>query len=75
VWRQHARALVQKRALNSGYYLAEQQPEEVQQELLRFFTNCEGTMKSRQIDQSPKTFILVFKTGDELAKGLLEFAE
>jgi len=31
-------------------------------------------MKSRQIDQSPKTFILVFKTGDELAKGLLEFA-
>ena len=32
-------------------------------------------MKSRQIDQSPKTFILVFETGDELAKGLLEFAE
>jgi predicted DNA-binding protein with PD1-like motif len=32
-------------------------------------------MKSRQIDQSPKTFILVFKTGDELAKGPLEFAE
>jgi hypothetical protein len=30
-------------------------------------------MKSRQIDQSPKTFILVFDTGDELAKGLLEF--
>jgi predicted DNA-binding protein with PD1-like motif len=28
-------------------------------------------MKSRQIDQSPKTFILVFETGDELAKGLL----
>ena len=32
-------------------------------------------MKSKQIDQSPKTFILVFNTGDELAKGLLEFAE
>jgi predicted DNA-binding protein with PD1-like motif len=32
-------------------------------------------MKSRQIDQSPKTFILVFETGDELARGLLEFAE
>src|ERR1700686_1804200 len=32
-------------------------------------------MKSRQIDQSPKAFILVFETGDELAKGLLEFAE
>ena len=32
-------------------------------------------MNSKQIDQSPKTFILVFETGDELAKGLLEFAE
>jgi predicted DNA-binding protein with PD1-like motif len=32
-------------------------------------------MKSRQIDQPPRTFILVFETGDELAKGLLEFAE
>ena len=32
-------------------------------------------MKSNQIDQSPKTFILVFNTGDELAKGMLEFAE
>jgi hypothetical protein len=32
-------------------------------------------MKSRQIDHSPKTFILVFETGDELAKGLLAFAE
>jgi predicted DNA-binding protein with PD1-like motif len=32
-------------------------------------------MKSRQIDHSPKTFILVFETGDELAKGLREFAE
>ena len=32
-------------------------------------------MKSKQIDESPKTFILVFETGDELAKGLLEFAE
>ena len=32
-------------------------------------------MKSLQIDQSPKTFILVFETGDELAKGLRDFAE
>ena len=32
-------------------------------------------MKSLQIDESPKTFILVFETGDELAKGLREFAE
>jgi uncharacterized protein len=31
-------------------------------------------MKSRQIDQTPNTFILVFETGDELAKGLLDFA-
>jgi uncharacterized protein len=31
-------------------------------------------MRSRQIDQSPNTFILVFETGDELATGLLEFA-
>ncbi len=31
-------------------------------------------MKYRQIDQSPKTFILVFETGDELAKGLSQFA-
>jgi hypothetical protein len=29
-------------------------------------------MKSRQIDQSLKIFILVFKTGDELAKELLD---
>jgi uncharacterized protein len=31
-------------------------------------------MKYRQIDQSPETFILVFETGDELAKGLSDFA-
>jgi haloacetate dehalogenase len=39
VWAQHARAPVQGRALNSGHYLAEEQPEEVLQELLRFFAN------------------------------------
>jgi len=39
VWRQHVRAPVQGRALNSGHYLAEEQPEEVLQELLRFFAN------------------------------------
>jgi predicted DNA-binding protein with PD1-like motif len=32
-------------------------------------------MNFKQIDKSPKTFILVFKTGDELAKGLSQFAE
>jgi len=37
VWRQHANAPVAGRALNSGHYLAEEQPEEVLQELLRFF--------------------------------------
>lgn len=31
-------------------------------------------MNFRKIDESPKTFILVFKTGDELAEGLLRFA-
>jgi predicted DNA-binding protein with PD1-like motif len=32
-------------------------------------------MKFRQIDDSPKTFVLVFATGDELAEGLLRFAQ
>lgn len=32
-------------------------------------------MNFEQIDKSPKTFILIFKTGDELAKGLSQFAE
>lgn len=32
-------------------------------------------MNFRKIDESPKTFILVFKTGDELAEGLLRFAK
>ncbi len=42
VWRQHARAPVDGRALDSGHYLAEEQPEEVLQEFLRFFRD-EGT--------------------------------
>jgi haloacetate dehalogenase len=37
VWRQHASAPVQGRALDSGHYLAEEQPEEVLQEYLHFF--------------------------------------
>jgi len=32
-------------------------------------------MKFRQIDESPKTFILIFEIGDELAGGLLQFAK
>jgi uncharacterized protein len=32
-------------------------------------------MDFRKIDESPATFVLVFKTGDELAQGLLEFAK
>jgi uncharacterized protein len=32
-------------------------------------------MNFRKIDESPKTFILVFETGDELADGLLQFAK
>ncbi|HZY62357.1 MAG TPA: PPC domain-containing DNA-binding protein [Edaphobacter sp.] len=31
-------------------------------------------MRFKQIDETPKTFILVFETGDELAKGLSNFA-
>jgi uncharacterized protein len=31
-------------------------------------------MKFRQIEQSPKTFVVVFQTGDELATGLAKFA-
>ena len=31
-------------------------------------------MRYRQIEQTPKTFILVFETGDELARGLSDFA-
>ncbi|MDB6019737.1 MAG: hypothetical protein JWR19_4226 [Pedosphaera sp.] len=31
-------------------------------------------MRYKQIDQTPKTFILVFETGDELAEGLRLFA-
>ena len=32
-------------------------------------------MNFRQIDESPKTFVLVFRSGDELAEGLSKFAE
>ena len=32
-------------------------------------------MNFKKIDESPKTFILVFQTGDELAEGLLQFAK
>ena len=32
-------------------------------------------MNFKQIDESPKTFILIFKTGDELAEGLRQFAK
>jgi haloacetate dehalogenase len=37
VWRQHAGAPVEGRVLDSGHYLAEEQPEEVLREMLRFF--------------------------------------
>lgn len=37
VWRQHANAPVEGRELACGHYLAEEQPEEVLQEYLRFF--------------------------------------
>ncbi len=37
VWRQHANASVEGRVLNCGHFLAEERPEEVLQEFLRFF--------------------------------------
>ncbi len=37
VWRRYANGPVQGRALDSGHYLAEEQPEEVLDEMLRFF--------------------------------------
>jgi len=53
----------------------EEQPEDVLQEWLCFFRDYGGPMNSRQIDESPKTFILIFESGDELAEGLLQFAK
>jgi haloacetate dehalogenase len=37
VWREHARTPVEGRALDCGHFLAEEQPDEVLRELLRFF--------------------------------------
>src|ERR1700691_1818069 len=32
-------------------------------------------MRSKQIDKTPQTFVLIFETGDELASGLEQFAK
>ena len=42
VWRRHSDSSVQGRALDCGHYLAEEQPEEVLREMLRFFVEGEG---------------------------------
>ncbi|HET9284974.1 MAG TPA: alpha/beta hydrolase [Candidatus Angelobacter sp.] len=39
VWKEHSTGVVSGKALNAGHYLAEEQPEEVLHELLRFFEN------------------------------------
>jgi haloacetate dehalogenase len=39
IWRQHAEAPVEGRSLDCGHFLAEEQPEQVLQEFLRFFPN------------------------------------
>jgi hypothetical protein len=75
VWSEHSSAPAQGRALDSGHYLAEEQPEEVLQEFLRFFRDQGRPLKFKMIDESPPTFILVFETGDELTAGLLRFAK
>jgi haloacetate dehalogenase len=49
VWRQHANALVDGRPLDSGHYLAEEQPEEVLGEMLRFF--MKGADRELQTDR------------------------
>jgi haloacetate dehalogenase len=42
IWKQHANAPVEGRALDSGHFLAEEQPEEVLREFLRFFRDEGG---------------------------------
>jgi predicted DNA-binding protein with PD1-like motif len=32
-------------------------------------------MRSKQVEEQPKTFVLIFETGDELASGLKRFAK
>lgn len=32
-------------------------------------------MRSKQVEQQPKTFVLIFETGDELTAGLKQFAK
>lgn len=32
-------------------------------------------MKFKQVNETPKTFVLIFQTGDELASGLAKFSE
>jgi haloacetate dehalogenase len=51
VWRRHADGPVEGRPLNCGHYLAEEQPEEVLTEMLRFFLKGEdhGLQTDRQV--------------------------
>jgi hypothetical protein len=32
-------------------------------------------MRSKQVQEQPKTFVLIFESGDELAAGLKQFAK
>jgi uncharacterized protein len=45
------------------------------QSVAALFPRVEEPMNFRQIDESPKTFVLVFQSGDEVAEGLLRFAK
>ena len=48
VWRQHASASVEGRPLDSGHFLAEEQPEEVLKEFLRFFGDSARTYEFQE---------------------------
>jgi predicted DNA-binding protein with PD1-like motif len=40
----------------------------------RTFANQEHTMRYKLVEQNPRTYVLIFNTGDELAAGLKQFA-
>ena len=37
--------------------------------------SAEERMRTKQVDERPRTWVLIFNTGDELAAGLKQFAQ